>query len=239
MTGFPSFLDWITFHCTYAPQIFIDSSAFGHWAVFLSWLLYTLQQWTWGCRSLLDILVLSPLDINSGVIAASYDIVFLVIFSGTSTVFHNGYAILIILIPTNTVQKFYFSTSLLVLYIYIWCIYTYIHHNVHIYIYNVHPEKRFLLLTWFPFLWYWLILSTFPICIDHFNVFYEEMSIEALYTFFKLSYLPAVVFTLSCTCFLYILYIGPLFSYIVCRYFLSLYRSPFVDCWRDYSFFTW
>lgn len=120
MTGFPSFLDWITLQCTYTPHIFIDSSAFGHWAVFLSCLLYTVQQWTWGCRSLLDILVLSLLDINSGVIAASYDIVFLVIFSGTSTVFHNGYAILIILIPTNRVQKFYFSTSLLASYIYIY-----------------------------------------------------------------------------------------------------------------------
>ena len=90
-------------------------------------------------------------------------------------------------------------------YIYIYIVYINIYYT---YIY---------MLTWFPFPWYWLILSTFPIYTDHFNVFYEDMSIEALYTFFKLNYLPAVVFKLSCTCFLYILYIGPLFSYKVCR----------------------
>ena len=41
------------------------------------------------------------------------------------------------------------------------------------------------------------MLSTFPIYIDHFSVFYEEMSIEAFYTFFKLSCLPAVVLKLQ------------------------------------------
>ena len=62
---------------------------------------------------------------------------------------------------------------------------------------------------------------------DHFYVFYEEMSTEVFYTFFKLSYLPAVILKLSCSSFLYILDIGPLFRYKVCRYFLSFYRLPF------------
>ena len=160
-------------------------------------------------------------------IAASYDIVFLVIFSGTSTVFHIGYAIL------NSYQQ---GTKVPLLHIFATICFIYI--NTHTYI-CVCVCVCVCMLTWFPFLWYWLILSTFPIYIDHFNFFYEEMSIDALYTFFKLNYLPAVVFKFSCTCFLYILYIGPLFSYTVCRYFLSLYRWPFVDCWGDYSFFTW
>ena len=56
--------------------------------------------------------------------------------------------------------------------------------------------------------------------IDHFSVFCEEMSVEALYTFFKLSYWPAVVLKLSCTHFLYVLDIGPLFRYKVCRYLI-------------------
>ena len=94
----------------------------------------------------------------------------------------------------------------------------YIYKNIYIYIcVCVYIYIHTYMFTWFTFLWYWLILSTFPIYIDHFNVFYEEMSIDALYTFFKLNYLPAVVFKFSCTCFLYILYIGPLFSYKVCR----------------------
>ena len=108
--------------------------------------------------------------------------------------------------------------------------YIYIYINIYICMFN-----------WFPFFWYWLILRTFPIYIDHLNVFYEEMSVEALYTFFKLNYLPRVVYKLSCTHFLYIRYIGPFFSYKVCRYFLSQYWLHFysVDCWGDYSFFTW
>ena len=145
--------------------------------------------------------------------------VFLVIFSGTSTVFHIGYAILNSYQQGTKVPLFHILANICYIYIYIY-------------------KHMF---NWFPFFWYWLILHTFPIYIDHFNVFYEEMSVEALYTFFKLNYLPRVVYKLSCTYFLYILYIGPFFSYKVCRYFLSQYWLHFysVDCWGDYSFFTW
>ena len=60
--------------------------------------------------------------------------------------------------------------------------------------------------------------------IGHFYVFYEVMSIEAFYTFFKASYLPAVVLKLSCSSYLFSLDIGP---FKVCRYFLSFHRLPF------------
>lgn len=65
--------------------------------------------------------------------------------------------------------------------------------------YCKHPERWYFLLTWFPLHWYLVMLSTIPIYIDHFSVFYEEMSIEAFYTFFKVIYLHVVLSKLSCS----------------------------------------
>ena len=45
--------------------------------------------------------------------------------------------------------------------------------------------------------------------IGHFYVFYEVMSTEAFYTFFKVIYLHVVLSKLSCSSCLYILDIGP------------------------------
>ena len=89
-------------------------------------------------------------------------------------------------------QKFHFSTLLLLFSFY--CI---------------HPERWYFLLTWFPLHWYLVMLSTISIYNDHFSVFYEEMSIEAFYTFFKVIYLHVVLSKLSCSSCLYILDIGP------------------------------
>ena len=65
MAGFPSFskTEWHSTVCIH-HIFFINSSSHGHWAVFLCCLLCIMLQWTWGCRYLLDILVLSPLYIN-------------------------------------------------------------------------------------------------------------------------------------------------------------------------------
>lgn len=50
--------------------------------------------------------------------------------------------------------------------------------------YNTQPERWYLPVTWFLFHWYLVMLITMPINIGHFSVFYEEISIEAFYTFF-------------------------------------------------------
>ena len=68
--------------------------------------------------------------------------------------------------------------------------------------------------------------STFPMHIGNFYVFYEVMSTEDFYTFFKGSNLPAVVLQLNGSSCLFTLDIGPSFRYEVCRYFFSFYRLP-------------
>ena len=50
-------------------------------------------------------------------------------------------------------------------------------------------------LTWFPFHWYLVMLSTFPMYVDQFSVFYEKKCLLELFIHFSksVSYFPAVV----------------------------------------------
>lgn len=171
-----------------------------------------MQQWIWDCSYLLDS-SLSPLDINSKEWFLVFMIVLFTIFWGTS------------LIPTNRHKS---SISLL-------C-YQYLLFSF----YGTHPERWYFLLMWLPFHWYLMMLSTIPIYIDHVSVFYEEMSIEVFYTYFKVIYSCVVLSELSCSNCLYILNIGPLFRWKVCRYF-SFFRLPFyyVDWRGDHPLITW
>ena len=74
-----------------------------------SWILCTIWQWICDCRYLLDILILSSLDINSKEWFLDLMISLLIIFWGTSKLFHNGY---VILHSYQQVQNFQFATLL-------------------------------------------------------------------------------------------------------------------------------
>ena len=74
-----------------------------------SWIFCAVWQWICDCRYLLDILILSSLDINSKEWFLDLMIILLIIFWGTSKLFHNGY---VTLHSYQQVQKFHFSTLL-------------------------------------------------------------------------------------------------------------------------------
>ena len=93
MTRLASLLKTESHSRVYIRHIFFnDLSACGHWAVPLYWFLCTMWQWIWDCRYLLDLLALSPLYINSNKWLLDL-MVSLLIFWGTSKLFHNGYTI--------------------------------------------------------------------------------------------------------------------------------------------------
>ena len=108
MTRYPSFQNAETpssvciHHIFFLIHLPVDTGQF-------SWILCAIQQWICDCRYLLDILILSSLDINSKEWFLDLMIVLLIIFWGTSRLLHNGY---VILHPYQQVQKFHFSTLL-------------------------------------------------------------------------------------------------------------------------------
>lgn len=132
-----------------------------------SWILCAVWQCICDCRYLLDILILSSLDINSKEWFLDLMIILLIIFWGTSKLFHNGY---VILHSYQQLQKFHFLLC---------C------QNFLFSFYNTQPERWYLLSTWFPFHWYLVMWSTVAMYNDHFSVFYEEMSIEDFTHFLK------------------------------------------------------
>lgn len=155
-----------------------------------SWILCTIQQWIHDCRYLLDILILSSLDINSKEWFLDLMIVLLTLFS----------------------------------------------------FYNTQPERWYLLLTWFLFHWYLVMLSTMPMNIGHFSVFYEEISIEAFYTsfiFFKSVICLLLFWSWAVVVAIYSEYwpIMQIQSLQILLLIPSVYLSA--DCWGDHPFFTW
>ena len=95
MTGLPSLLKTES-HCSVSKyHIFFFYWFISLWTLdnfSISFFLY-IWQWIWDCRYLLDILVLFPLDVNSGEWLLDVRKILLIVFWGISKLSHNGYAI--------------------------------------------------------------------------------------------------------------------------------------------------
>ena len=140
----------------------------------------------------------------------------ILIFWGTSKLFHNGYIIF------HSDQK---GTKVPLLHILA---------NICYFPFIIHILESDSL---FDLISISLILSD----VRHFSYVYWSFLwrnvIEAFYTFFKLSYLPAVVLKLSCNTFLYILDLVPCSKFAdTSSHFIGRLS---VDCWGNYPFFTW
>ena len=135
-----------------------------------SWILCAIWQWICDCRYLLDILVLSPLDINSKEYCLDLMTNLLTIFWGTSKLFHNGYAIL---------HSYKQATKVSLLYI--------LANNCYFFliIYILKCDISFDLVS------ISLVLSDVEhisyVCGSVFCILWKKMSIGAFYTFFKIS----------------------------------------------------
>ena len=220
MTRYPSFLNAERLPVyVYTPFSFfiylpVDTGQF-------SWILCTRWQWICDCRYLLDILILSSLDINSKEWFLDLMISLLILFWGTSKLFHNGY---VISHSYQQVQKFQFATLL---------------------------PKSFLFFleytTWkvmslFDLVSISLILSDVE---DYSYVYWSLLCLLwknvywSLYPFLKVSCLPFVVLKLSCrSCYIFWILAPYSDAKFADTSFHSI-SSLSVDCWRDHLFLIW
>ena len=220
MTRYPSFLNAERLPVyVYTPFSFfiylpVDTGQF-------SWILCTRWQWICDCRYLLDILILSSLDINSKEWFLDLMISLLILFWGTSKLFHNGY---VISHSYQQVQKFQFATLL---------------------------PKSFLFFleytTWkvmslFDLVSISLILRDVE---DYSYVYWALLCLLwkhvywSLYPFLKVSCLPFVVLKPSCrSCYIFWILAPYSDAKFADTSFHSI-SSLSVDCWRDHLFLIW
>ena len=186
-----------------------------------SWILCAIWQWICDCRYLLDILILSSLNINSKEWFLDLMIILLIMFWETSKLFHNGY---VTLHSYQQVQKFHFSTLL--------------------------PKSFIFFLeytTWKVISPFDLVSISLKLSdIEHYSYVYWSLlcllwrSVYwSLYTFFKVSYLPFVVLKLSCSsCYIFWM-LAPYSDAKFADTFSHSISSLSVDCWGDHLFFIW